>query len=317
MTVFGQETLLYSIATGLSVVTFTLYFYSLYAEYKARPVDVEHFFDTAAPKDSGLLKLLKPAASFFAHFIAQTAERLESRYGKDALPARYLNSIRFKAQRALSSAGNPGGLTADQYLGLFGVSIILLGGFGALLGFAAASGLIFFIILVISVVYPILWLRKKITIRQTGIRNLMPYALDLLTLSVEAGLDFSTALVRITPKLGSGALAEEFGEVIRQMRLGRPRSETLREMADRVQMPDVSSFCSSLIQADELGADLGPVLRILSDQMRNERANRAEKKAMEAPVKILFPLIFFIFPTVFIILFAPFGIQYLQGLFAG
>jgi tight adherence protein C len=80
-------------------------------------------------------------------------------------------------------------------------------------------------------------------------------------------------------------------------------------------MPEVTAFCSSLLQADELGADLGPVLRVLSDQTREQRANRAEKKAMEAPVKILFPLIAFIFPTVFIILFAPIGIGYLNELF--
>jgi tight adherence protein C len=79
-------------------------------------------------------------------------------------------------------------------------------------------------------------------------------------------------------------------------------------------MPEVNGFCSSLIQADEMGADLGPVLRVMADQMRNDRSNRAEKKAMEAPVQILFPLIVFIFPTVFIILFAPLGINYLQGL---
>ena len=88
-------------------------------------------------------------------------------------------------------------------------------------------------------------------------------------------------------------------------RLGKSRGEALRDMAERVNMAEMGTFCSSLIQADELGADLGPVLRVLADQMRNDRSNRAEKKAMEAPVKILFPLIAFIFPTVFIIIFAP------------
>ena len=146
-------------------------------------------------------------------------------------------------------------------------------------------------------------------------RRLMPYTLDLLTLSVEAGLDFTAALARIVPKLEGTALSEEFGELLRAIRLGRARSEALRDMADRVSMAELTSFTSSLVQADELGADLGPVLRVLADQMRNDRSNRAEKKAMEAPVKILFPLIAFIFPTVFIIIFAPIGIEYLSKLF--
>ncbi len=310
------ETALYSTAVGLSVCTFVLYFYSLYAEYRSRPKDAAHFFGESRRSDSALLQFLKPPAGFFGHFIALTARRLELRFGKEGV-VRYLNDLRFRVQRALAGAGNPGGLTADEYLGLMLVSLLLWCGFGVLLAIAASSGLLLFFALIAGIIHPVFWLRKKIKQRQNDIRNLMPYALDLLTLSVEAGLDFSTALVRITPKLGATALAEEFGEVVRQMRLGRPRSETLREMADRVHMPDINTFCSSLIQADELGADLGPVLRILADQMRNERANRAEKKAMEAPVKILFPLIFFIFPTVFIILFSPFAIGYLNTIFGG
>ncbi len=316
MSQYFPETLLYSIAFGLSVSTIALYLYSIYVEYKSRPRDAGLFFKGAEKTSSPFFQVLKPPARFFGHFIALFARRLESRFGKDGI-ARYMNDLRFKVQRALVCAGSPEGLTADEYLGLFFVSLLLWGGIGGALAVAGSSPLLFLFAFIAAFVHPWFWLRKKIIKRQSGIRNLLPYALDLLTLSVEAGLDFSTALVRITPKLGTTALAEEFGEVVRQMRLGRPRAETLREMADRVHLPDVNTFCSSLIQADELGADLGPVLRILGEQMRDERANRAEKKAMEAPVKILFPLIAFIFPTVFIILFAPLGIQYLEGLLWG
>ncbi len=308
------ETALYSGAIGLSVGTLVLYFYSLYAEYRARPKDITHFFGEARRQDSPLFQLLKPPAGFFGHFIAVSARRMEARFGRDGL-AKHLNDLRFSVQRALAGAGNPGGLTADEYLGLFPVSLLGWGIPGMLISAASGSGLFLFFALMISIIHPVFWLRKRIRQRQNDIRKLLPYALDLLTLSVEAGLDFSTALTRITPKLGSTALAEEFGEVVRQLRLGRPRSETLRELANRLHMPDINTFCSSLIQADELGADLGPVLRILAEQMRNDRSNRAEKKAMEAPVKILFPLIFFIFPTVFIILFSPLGIQYLESVF--
>jgi len=310
------ETLLYSFAFGLSVCTFSLYVYSVYAEYKSRPKDAAHFFEEAQRHESAFFMIVKPPAAFFGHFIALAARRLESRFGRDGV-ARYLNDLRVRVQRSLVCAGSPESLTADEYLGLFLVSVLFWGAVGATISLAGGSSLFFFLTLIAGILHPWLWLRKKVTQRQNGIRNLLPYALDLLTLSVEAGLDFSTALERITPKLGTTALAEEFGELVRQMRLGRPRAEALREMADRVHMPDVNTFCSSLIQADELGSDLGPVLRLLGGQMRDERANRAEKKAMEAPVKILFPLIAFIFPTVFIILFAPLGIRYLQDLFAG
>ena len=316
MNLFIPETVLYSTAAGLSVCTLAFYCYSLYAEYRSRPRDISHFFSQTRKSDSPLFQILKPPAGFFGHFIAVTARRLETRFGRDGI-VRYINDLRFRVQRALSSAGNPASLTADEFLGLLIVSLLLWCGAGAVLSAAGSSGLFLFMGFLAGIIHPVLWLRKVIKRRQNDIRNLLPYALDLLTLSVEAGLDFSTALVRITPKLGSTALAEEFGEVVRQIHLGRPRPDALREMADRVHMPDVNTFCSSLIQADELGSDLGPVLRILAGQMRNERANRAEKKAMEAPVKILFPLIFFIFPTVFIILFAPLGIQYLESLFRG
>jgi tight adherence protein C len=140
---------------------------------------------------------------------------------------------------------------------------------------------------------------------------MLPYALDLLTLSVEAGLDFTAALARLVPKLRGTALAAEFGAMLRDIQLGKPRTEALRDMADRISMNEVNSFAAALIQADELGASIGVVLRVQADQMRNDRSNRAEKKAMEAPVKILFPLIACIFPTVFLIIFAPILIKYL------
>jgi len=117
------------------------------------------------------------------------------------------------------------------------------------------------------------------------------------------------------PKLAGTALSVEFGELLRQIRLGRSRAEALRDFADRVDMPEIVSFTSSLIQAEELGAGIGGVLRTQAEQMRNDRSNRAEKKAMEAPVKILFPLIAFIFPTVFIIIFAPMAMSYLAHFF--
>ncbi len=214
-----------------------------------------------------------------------------------------------------SGAGSPEGLTADEFLGLCWLSLLVWTGLGLLALAGTGWSFPLFAAIVVGLAHPHLWLRRTVSRRREQIRKLLPFALDLLTLSVEAGLDFTAALARLTPKLEGSALAEEFGELLRQVRLGKSRSEALRDMSDRVNMAEVTSFASSLIQAEELGADLGPVLRVQSDQMRQERSNRAEKKAMEAPVKILFPLIAFIFPTVFIILFSPIGIKYLRHLF--
>lgn len=305
------EVLLYAVAGGLSVFTLCLYLCSLYSDYRAHRAGRDLEEEDGA---TGLFRTIKPLARFFGHLISSVLNRIQQRFGEGGI-IRYTTNLRIKLQRLLASAGNPEGLTADEMLGVSFLSVLAWTGLG--MGLWALSGMSFPILVgfVIGCVHPFMWLRKRMTVRRNEIRRLLPYALDLLTLSVEAGLDFTAALDRMIPKLDNSALADEFGETLRKIRLGRPRSEALREMADRVNMPEVTAFCSSLLQADELGADLGPVLRVLSDQTREQRANRAEKKAMEAPVKILFPLIAFIFPTVFIILFAPIGIGYLNELF--
>ncbi|MFP4176116.1 MAG: type II secretion system F family protein [Candidatus Brocadiia bacterium] len=304
---------LYSIAVGLSVFTFSLYLYSLYSGFRAYQQDREEGAET--PTDgSALLGIIRPLARFFGHLISSALNRLRAKYGDEGL-IRQLTRWRVAIQRSLVKAGNPDNLSADEMLGVGCVSILIWTLLGGLLGLAGEMFFPLFVAFIVGAVHPWLWLRKKITQRQNEMRRLLPYALDLLTLSVEAGLDFTAALDRIVPKLGDSALAVEFRETLRKIRLGRSRADALREMAGRVDMPEMTTFCNSLLQAEELGADLGPVLRLLADQTREDRSNRAEKKAMEAPVKILFPLIAFIFPTVFIILFAPVGINYLQQIF--
>ncbi|MFW6457677.1 MAG: type II secretion system F family protein [Planctomycetota bacterium] len=304
---------LYTVAMGLSVTTFTLYCYSLYAEFKASQTRDE-MAEEWQGSGSFVFAILKPLARFSGHLVSSALNRLRDRYGEEGV-LRHVGRARLKLQRSLTTAGNPEGLTGDLMLGLWCVS--LLGWSGAGIMGTLATGMSFFVLcgVILGLVHPYLWLRGKMKARQQEVRRLLPYALDLLTLSVEAGLDFTAALERMLPKLGDSALADEFGESLRKIRLGRSRAEALREMADRLKMPEITMLCNSLLQADELGSDLGPVLRMLSDQTREERSNRAEKKAMEAPVKILFPLIAFIFPTVFIILFAPVGIRYLNDMF--
>ncbi len=309
----AYQMLLYSTAAGLSAFCISLYVLSIYADYAtARRT---HVAPARGLKAASLgFRMIRPFARFLGHLISSALARLEQRYGEGGLTG-YLMRVRLRLQRTLVGAGSPGSLTADEMLGAICFSVLCWTGIALVLWALLGTSFAVLVGLAVGFAHPFLWLRRTVARRRSEIRKLLPYALDLLTLSVEAGLDFTAALARMAPKLGETALAEEFGEMLRQIRLGKARSEALRDMADRVGMGEMTSFTSSLIQADELGADLGPVLRMLSDQMRTERANRAEKKAMEAPVKILFPLIAFIFPTVFIILFAPIGINYLRHLF--
>jgi tight adherence protein C len=154
-------------------------------------------------------------------------------------------------------------------------------------------------------VYPQMWLTQQLKTRHLSMRRSLPFVLDLLTLSVEAGMDFMSALQRNVERGRIDPLNEELIRVIREIQLGKTRREALRAMSRRVDLSDLRSVVNALAQADELGVSIGSILRIQSDQIRLRRFERAERLANEAPVKLLFPLLFFIFPSVFLILLGP------------
>ncbi len=163
-----------------------------------------------------------------------------------------------------------------------------------------------------AVAYPTLWLRAAVRARHQAIRRSLPFVLDVLTLSVEAGLDFMTALQRHVERAHVDALGEELLRVIREIQLGKTRREALRDMAVRVDFSDLKSVTNALVQADELGVSIGAILRIQSGQIRQRRFERAERLANEAPIKMLFPLLLFIFPSVFLILLGPVLLQIIR-----
>ncbi len=154
-------------------------------------------------------------------------------------------------------------------------------------------------------VYPMSWLTRSVNVRQKKILKAMPFVLDLLTLSVEAGLDFMSAVQRTTEREKLDPLSEELLRMVREIQVGASRRDALKAMARRIDLPDMRSLVNALVQADELGVAIGAILRIQSDQIRNRRFERAEKLANEAPTKLLGPLVVFIFPAVFIILLGP------------
>lgn len=166
--------------------------------------------------------------------------------------------------------------------------------------------------ILLTVLYPTMWLRSAVKLRQTQILRAMPFVLDLLTLSVEAGLDFMTAMQRSTERPVIDPLSEELLRVIREIQVGHTRRKALQAMSRRIDISDMRSVVNALVQADELGVSIGSILRIQSDQIRVRRFERAEKLANEAPVKLLAPLMIFIFPSVFLILLGPVVFKLIQ-----
>lgn len=160
----------------------------------------------------------------------------------------------------------------------------------------------------IGYVFPDSWLKTKIRQRKREIQQSLPDILDLLTVSVEAGLGFDAALLKVVEKQ-KGPLSEELLRVLQEIKMGRPRRDALRDLGKRNDDEDLSNVVASLVQADQLGIPIGGVLRNQAKQIRQKRRQRAEEKAQKAPVKIMIPLVFFIFPFIFIIILGPAIIQ--------
>lgn len=234
--------------------------------------------------------------------------------------ARWLGAFvtRFTPQNALQStahkielAGNPRGLDPALFWALRIIVAILIAGFllfiyqiGSLnwslgrrtLLLAAFTGLGFYV--------PELLLTSKIQRRQREIRKAMPDALDLLTICVEAGLGFDGAMQKVYEKWNN-ELSLAFGRVIREIQLGKLRREALKDMADRVGIPEMTSFVAAIIQSEQLGVSMAKVLRIQADQMRIKRRQLAEEMAHKAPIKMLIPMALLIFPAICIVLMTP------------
>jgi tight adherence protein C len=217
--------------------------------------------------------------------------------------------------RKIERAGNPGRIDATSLLALRFVIAGVFAGISLLLAFLPepnwAPGKTILVVIVLSVLgffFPQLWLTGRINSRQTGIRKAMPDALDLLTICVEAGLSFDAAMSKVAEKWETD-LSIAFGRCIREVQLGKPNREALRDMAERLGLPEMTSFVAAVIQSQTLGVSMAKVLRIQSDQMRMKRRQYAEELAHQAPVKMIIPMAFLTFPSIFIILLTPAAIQ--------
>ena len=195
------------------------------------------------------------------------------------------------------------------------VGFVVGAGLGLLLAssFQSAGWVPFMAGFLVGFGYPKIWLKDRIDARRRQTMKSLPFMLDLITLCVESGLNLTGAIQQAVDKGPAGAMKDEFGRLLRDVRAGKPRAESLRELAQRMDLAAVTSFVTTLIQAEATGMSLGPILRAQAEQRRVERFARAEKLAMEAPVKMLFPLIFFIFPCVFAILMFPIVMKFMQA----
>jgi tight adherence protein C len=229
-----------------------------------------------------------------------------------------VTSTSFTEQTAkrLALAGNPGNLRVSDWLGIKAVGAIA----GAIILFVLfglaniAVGLLLALVgMLMGYTIPEFWLGGRIKARQHLIILSIPDALDLLTISVRAGLGFDAALGKVVEKM-KGPLTDEFQRALAEVRVGKARREALRDIIPRTEVAPLSNFIGAIIQAEQLGVSISKVLQVQSEQLRIERRQRAEEMAAKAPIKMLFPLVGCIFPALFIVILGPAVILIVKGL---
>lgn len=237
------------------------------------------------------------------------------------LSARFTpQKVLLDTSKKLEMAGNPGRVDAATLLAMRFIVPVVFDGFFLLISNLAPDpwplGRLLLVLVIFGLLgfaFPQLWLTSKIQSRQKEIRKAMPDALDLLTICVEAGLSFDSAMSKVSEKW-ENQLSLAFARAIREVQLGKLRREALRDMADRLGIPEMTSFVAAVIQSEQLGVSMAKVLRIQSEQMRMKRRQRAEEEAHAAPVKMIFPMALLTFPSIFIILLTPAGMQIMDSL---
>ncbi len=225
------------------------------------------------------------------------------------------------AEKRLAMAGNPGDLRVTDWMGvkmLVGIatSAIMFLLFGLLVAGLVAGLVLGVLGFGIGFLLPEFWLGGRIKARQKIILKMIPDTLDLLTISVRAGLGFDAALAKVVEKL-PGPLTDEFRRALAEVRVGKARRDALRDMVPRTNVAPLSAFIGAIIQAEQLGVSISKVLQVQSDQLRIERRQRAEEMAAKAPIKMLFPLVGCIFPSLFIVILGPAMLSIIQVMGSG
>ncbi|MGB9723409.1 MAG: type II secretion system F family protein [Chloroflexia bacterium] len=255
------------------------------AQYAERPLTLEEIELQKPFRERVLVPLMNNLSAFIARRMPrQTVERLRTR---------------------LQMAGNP--IQAGTFF-ILQLALTVILGIGGFFLFSTQTMdrrlLLTLLMTVMGYVLPNVWLNNRVRSRQKAILKALPDAIDLLTISVEAGLGFDLAMQRVVEKWNN-ELSREFDRVLADIRLGKNRREALRDLVARTGVPDLSTFVAAIIQADQLGVSIAKILRVQADQLRIRRRQRAEELAHQAPIKMLFPLVFLIFPSMFVVILGP------------
>ncbi|CAN5451766.1 type II secretion system F family protein [soil metagenome] len=222
------------------------------------------------------------------------------------------NNFSERTEKRLALAGNPGDLRVADWLGIKAIGAIIGGilffflfAIVGVLGFPFLIGALMGLIgALFGYTIPEFWLGGRVKKRQKAILMMIPDTLDLLTISVRAGLGFDAALGKVVEKL-KGPLSEEFRRALAEVRVGKTRRDALRDIVARTEVVPLTNFIGAIIQAEQLGVSISKVLQVQSEQLRIERRQRAEEQAAKAPIKMLFPLVGCIFPSLFIVILGP------------
>lgn len=261
---------------------------------------IQEFRTRAAVFDEEEVDLEMP----FVERVLKPSVESVARFMSSILPA----SVLAETQKQLTMAGNPMGV--NTFIAFWAVSTVVFAGLGLLLFLALPSSLLLQKLLLLVAfgmlgwMFPRMWLKGKVKARQKAVVKALPDSLDLITTCVEAGLGLDAALARVAEK-STGPLADELTHMLRDVAMGKLRKEALVEMSERIGVEELTSFINSVIQAEQLGVGIAQVLRVQSDQLRTKKRQRAEQQAHEAPIKMLFPLVLFIFPAFLAVILGP------------
>lgn len=290
------------VMAGVAALGVLLVFFALAGSKQMDPVQAR--LSQLGSMQARTLEEIELQQPLFERTLRPLASRLSGIAQRFASPSKVS-----RTEKRLSMAGNPGDLRTVDFLGLKLVMAGLVGAgtfvlFGVLLsnppfgfvGAIALGGMGF--------LGPEMWLSRRIKARRKAVLMATPDTLDLLTISVRAGLSFDGALAKVVEKT-NGPLADEFRRALAEIRVGKTRRDALRDITGRTDVPALNNFIGAIIQAEQLGVSISKVLQVQSEQLRIERRQRAEEMAAKAPIKMLFPLVGCIFPSMFIVILGP------------
>ncbi|MRS12805.1 MAG: type II secretion system F family protein [Actinobacteria bacterium] len=257
-------------------------------------------------------KQVEPLLRPFAERVSAPVADAVKRAGSAAAPKGYADSVR----RRLVLAGNPRGMEVGRFM-----VVKILSAVGTGLLFTAISVirplspttwlLVVIPLVILAFFMPDLWLASRITDYKNAIRRMLPDMLDMLTISVEAGLGFDQAIAKIVRNT-SGPLSEQFGRMLQEVQAGVSRAEALRHLSARTEVPELNGFIMAIVQADVFGVSVSSVLRTQAAEMRTKRRQFAEEAAQKAPVKLVFPLVLCILPATLLVILGPAAISFVR-----